>query len=54
MCHLKKDIANPEDIACGAVFMASDESRYMTGSRMCIDGGYEMDGSLPDAEYWSE
>jgi NAD(P)-dependent dehydrogenase (short-subunit alcohol dehydrogenase family) len=49
-----KDIANPEDIACGAVFMASDESRYMTGARICIDGGYEMDGSLPDAKYWSE
>ena len=49
-----KAIANIEDIACGALFMASDESWYMTGSRICIDGGYEMDGSLPDAEYWSE
>jgi NAD(P)-dependent dehydrogenase (short-subunit alcohol dehydrogenase family) len=49
-----KAIANPEDIAYGALFLASDESWYMTGSRMCIDGGYEMDGSLPDAEYWSE
>ncbi|MCL5071537.1 MAG: SDR family oxidoreductase [Actinobacteria bacterium] len=49
-----KAIANPEDIACGAVFMASDESWYMTGARICIDGGYEMDGSLPDAEYWKE
>lgn len=49
-----KDIANPEDIASGAVFMASDESRYMTGARICIDGGYEMDGSLPDAKYWSD
>lgn len=47
-------IANPEDIACGALFMASDESWYMTGARICIDGGYEMDGSLPGAEYWSE
>ena len=49
-----KAIANPEDIACGALFMASDESWYMTGSRICIDGGYEMDGSLPDAQYWTE
>jgi len=49
-----KDIANPEDIACGALFLASDESWYMTGSRLCIDGGYEMDGSLPDAAYWTE
>lgn len=49
-----QDIANPEDIAYGAVFMASDESRYMTGARICIDGGYEMDGSLPGAKYWSD
>ena len=49
-----KDIANPGDIACGALFMASDEAWYMTGARICIDGGYEMDGSLPGAEYWSE
>lgn len=49
-----KAIANPADIACGALFMASDESWYMTGARICIDGGYEMDGSLPDAQYWTE
>lgn len=49
-----KAIANPEDIACGALFMASDESWYMTGSMITIDGGYVMDGSLPDAEYWTE
>jgi NAD(P)-dependent dehydrogenase (short-subunit alcohol dehydrogenase family) len=49
-----KAIAHPEDIACGALFMASDEAWYMTGARICIDGGYEMDGSLPDAEYWTE
>lgn len=49
-----KAIANPEDIACGALFMASDESWYMTGSMITIDGGYVMDGSLPDAEYWNE
>lgn len=48
-----KAIAYPEDIAVGALFMASDEAWYMTGARICIDGGYEMDGSLPDAEYWS-
>lgn len=49
-----KAIATPEDIACGALFMASDEAWYMTGTRICIDGGYEMDGSLPDAKYWTE
>lgn len=29
----------PEDIADAALFMASDESRYMTGHCMVIDGG---------------
>ena len=47
-------IAHVEDIACGAVFMASDEAWYMTGQVLTIDGGYVMDGSLPDAEYWTE
>ena len=29
----------PTDIANGIVFLASDESRYMTGSELVIDGG---------------
>ena len=29
----------PEDIAWGVVFLASDESRYMTGAELVIDGG---------------
>ena len=29
----------PEDIAAGVVFLASDESRYMTGAELVIDGG---------------
>ena len=49
-----KEIAQPEWIACGLVFLASDDSRYMTGSVLTIDGGYTMDGSLPDAAYWTE
>src|SRR5262245_38452967 len=30
----------PEEIAAGAVFLASDESAFMTGADLLIDGGY--------------
>lgn len=30
----------PQDIADGIIFLASDESRYVTGSELVIDGGW--------------
>jgi NAD(P)-dependent dehydrogenase (short-subunit alcohol dehydrogenase family) len=33
-------LGEPEEIAAGAVFLASDESSFMTGTDLLIDGGY--------------
>ncbi|MEM1314019.1 MAG: glucose 1-dehydrogenase [Pseudomonadota bacterium] len=33
-------LGRPEDIAAGVLFLASDESAFMTGSQLVIDGGY--------------
>lgn len=49
-----QEIAQPEWIASGATYLASEEARYMTGQVLVIDGGYVMDGSLPGAKYWTE
>lgn len=33
-------LGEPEDIAWGALYLASDEGRYLTGSELVIDGGW--------------
>ena len=33
-------LGRPEDIAFGALYLASDESSFVTGSELVIDGGY--------------
>lgn len=33
-------MGTPEEVANGCVFLASDESSFMTGSELVIDGGY--------------
>ena len=33
-------VGEPEDIAYGVVYLASDEAKFLTGSELVIDGGY--------------
>jgi 3-oxoacyl-[acyl-carrier protein] reductase len=39
---LLKRFAEPDDIAPAFAFLASDESNYITGQLLCVDGGYGM------------
>ena len=39
---LLKRFAEPDDISPAFVFLGSDESNYITGQLLCIDGGYGM------------
>ena len=50
----QRRIAQADWIANGALFLASEESCYMTGQHLTIDGGYVMVGSLPGAKYWEK
>ncbi len=33
-------LGEPNDIAYGVLYLASDESKFVTGSELVIDGGY--------------
>jgi len=38
--HPLGHVGEPDDIAWGVVYLASDESKFMTGAELVIDGGY--------------
>jgi NAD(P)-dependent dehydrogenase (short-subunit alcohol dehydrogenase family) len=35
-------LADPEEIAAGALFLASDQSSFMTGNELVLDGGHDQ------------
>jgi NAD(P)-dependent dehydrogenase (short-subunit alcohol dehydrogenase family) len=38
--HPVGHLGEPDDIAWGVVYLASDESKFVTGTELVIDGGY--------------
>ena len=36
--------ATPDDIARAALFLCSDEASFITGTDICVDGGYTAMG----------
>ncbi len=42
-------IGSPEEVADAAVFLATHESRYVTGQELVVDGGLTIDGSVGHA-----
>lgn len=38
--HPLGHVGEPDDIAYGVLYLASDESKFLTGSELVIDGGY--------------
>ena len=38
--HPLGHLGEPDDIAYGVLYLASDESKFVTGSELVIDGGY--------------
>jgi NAD(P)-dependent dehydrogenase (short-subunit alcohol dehydrogenase family) len=44
-------LGEPADIAAGVVYLASDESKYVTGTQLTIDGGALCHQAVPELDF---
>jgi NAD(P)-dependent dehydrogenase (short-subunit alcohol dehydrogenase family) len=44
---LARGFLPPDDVAAAAVFLLSDESRYVTGQVLAVDGGWGVTEAAP-------
>ena len=44
-------LGEPADIAAGVVYLASDESKYVTGTQLTIDGGALSHQAVPELDF---
>lgn len=42
--HLLGRVGNPEEVASAVLFLCSDEASFITGTDICVDGGYTAMG----------
>jgi NAD(P)-dependent dehydrogenase (short-subunit alcohol dehydrogenase family) len=48
---LTPQLGEPSDIAYGAIYLASDESKYVTGSQLFIEGGALCHQAQPELDF---
>lgn len=44
-------VARSEQVASAIAYLASEEASYSTGATLSVDGGYLINGDMPDAAY---